>query len=848
MGSVFIFSAFSVNSVNTDADIGPVPIGNYGDILTSPDYEDNYRLLYADYRFNPDTDRMKQTSAISLVSPLVRWNTKYQIFQFAENSHDTEPFGLGYYDKETYFVDFAGEQFDTEVLYNNFDLKEEALVRCGAAQLWKIDENGLVIGTLPKSASITWGIGSCNWFPDYYVCYNGANTERRSLNGGGVVTSYTTVGGIVSDAVDIADFRYPASVGCTITADYSAGSFSFYNTIGGGARKSYLSVSNAFRTERYNSTHCWLYSRDGYARFGRAENDGMGNWNWTTEHIEDFTWIEGAHTNYIGFSWENSTQTFCIGTGGDTYIVDQTTHTILFRDNTNGCYGIERFSNHNLITVRAGVDVRGYQFFGETGNELPVNMNDGAAQNDYWRFNYGMFNGTSTLKIFQWSWDVTYAIWRYFFIDSVENWVGSFQTIEYNLHYYGIASTQFFSAEMRIDKNHIVQMYYLEHIFGFTVYASFDGNSNFRSFQSATSNSQMLLTGCRCVYLNVSSSFNWGTQNIGFLFDNIHIEQDNPEFDESTYWEYTSFLIAWSSNETIIISDSYNYTFQLIQGDILTAKFYYNSKVIDTKGLKSWTGFNWLRNGLVAILNLVMYAIQFLCYLLTIAFQYLIMAIPCLYLIPFFWNIVIQYLLFSLVWLGYWFVYYLIEAIYYVWVFLQWLWNLIYTGLVWIWDNLILPFFNWLWYDVIVPFFTLLYQIILIPIFEFFVNTVLPALIQIVVVVFSFLLALFLWLITLCRADFGTIYDNVLAMNLTIAGAFEDLFILFVDNVIAFVEYIATYILLCGFIFIRLVYCRSRGFVNRGEQLDKAFNVYILPIKWGVQAIKKLWDILPFTK
>lgn len=363
----------------------------------------------------------------------------------------------------------------------------------------------------------------------------------------------------------------------------------------------------------------------------------------------------------------------------------------------------------------------------------------------------------------------------------------------------------------------------------------------------------------RLLYIN-SAGTNVEPLELYTVDDNVGItdaiQTDNPEDalgNEPTgdYWAYTSYKLQEGDEDTLFPDASNtnaNYTFTFLEGVGVSSKFYYVEDAIQPEELGDWGAiWNWLRAGLCKVLNLIYFAFQFLFYILIVAFNVLVLYLPVMYIIPFFWNVICYYVVFAFVYVIYWVVFWLKVAFWIFWDFLQWLWDLIYAGLVWIWDNIIYPFFDWLWNDVIVPFFTWLYQSVLLPIFQFLIETVLPAIILIVVVVFSFLLALFLWLVTLCQADFDTLFDQVLSMNLLIADSFVNLFLIFVNNIIAFVEYIATYLILVGFLFVRLVYVRSKGYVNRGEQLEKAFEVYLLPIKWGVTAIKKIWELFPTT-
>ena len=290
------------------------------------------------------------------------------------------------------------------------------------------------------------------------------------------------------------------------------------------------------------------------------------------------------------------------------------------------------------------------------------------------------------------------------------------------------------------------------------------------------------------------------------------------------YWTYISYKIEQDDTIEVnfqqdvdFLNDSvdidFSYEFSTIKGIPYNAKFYYNTEVIKRSDLGNWkTGaisWNWLRNGLCAVLNAILFFIQILFFVLIVALNLLIISWIVMLIIPFFWNYLIFGLLFILIDLLFWLV-----------IFLVWL------------ADLIINFLYWLFFDIIVPAFTYL------------VIVIFPIIIDVFILVISWILAVLLYMLSLGQADILVLQSNIQTVLSTLANFLMELMFFSIKYLPELLLYTVFYFVLIGFTYLKLIYCKAKGFVNRTEQLNSSLNSYIFPIEQTANLIIKVKEII----
>ncbi|MHA1274048.1 MAG: hypothetical protein ACTSQS_11520, partial [Promethearchaeota archaeon] len=305
---------------------------------------------------------------------------------------------------------------------------------------------------------------------------------------------------------------------------------------------------------------------------------------------------------------------------------------------------------------------------------------------------------------------------------------------------------------------------------------------------------------------------------------------NEPTPPTSHYWKYQSFRIVESNKIEISFDrnvDFYNdttkaelkYNFTNIKGEPYTAKFYYNPNTINTikaSSLGDWGINNWVRDLLVSIANVFIFIInnillffQFLLYCFVVAFNYLIMFIVMMIIVPFFWNVIVYWIIYGLVYMFF---------------------N-IYIGLIYVLGLLIFALF-WL------------YQNVIVPATEFFLYTALPLIIDILIIVLAHIITLLIYLVALGQIDYGKTYDSVYELLSQIGDFFLDSVYLFIEYFPDFLLYIIYYLILIGMLYTKLFYSKAKGFPNRTNELEQSIEVYIYPITFSIEAIKEIKEVV----
>lgn len=287
---------------------------------------------------------------------------------------------------------------------------------------------------------------------------------------------------------------------------------------------------------------------------------------------------------------------------------------------------------------------------------------------------------------------------------------------------------------------------------------------------------------------------------------------DEPDPPTGYYWTYKSYRIVQGN---IIYTDVGNWTVEFTQIDAeqYDAKFFYNPQVIRKEQFGSWrikigdyrVWFNWLRDAIVLILNVVLVFLQFLLFLVVASLSFVFMFLGC-YILVILYNICVYYILIALLWVLWW-----------LWELVLWLYEVV----IWIWANIIYPFLEWCYY------------------------VLLPLVIDALIIIIAFLLTCFVYVLTLGQIDFWEMYQMIYDVLWLIVDFVVEFAMIYANNIEYFFLFILWYFLNAALIYLRYLYSRARGNINRAKQLYYTFQIYIAPVVFIWDLLKKLLESSP---
>jgi hypothetical protein len=279
------------------------------------------------------------------------------------------------------------------------------------------------------------------------------------------------------------------------------------------------------------------------------------------------------------------------------------------------------------------------------------------------------------------------------------------------------------------------------------------------------------------------------------------------------YWEFTTFRLTFSFTQDINIGNiSTNFTMLEVQQ--YKAKYYYQERVITNRDLGNWRikinsdikiSFNFIRNTIVAIINILLLFFQYILYLLTYGISFVFMFIVC-YIALFFWNYVIYYLYIAILWI-FWF----------YWLFLMWIWNMV----LWIWKYIVIPFGSWIW------------------------NVLIPIVIDWIIISVAFFLTILVYVLTLGQIDFNETYQFIYDTLWLIVREIYEWFKVFMENIIYVISFIIIYIICLLFLYFRYLIARARGFEQLARKYYYTLTFFFTPFQTILDWIKQMLDITP---
>lgn len=273
------------------------------------------------------------------------------------------------------------------------------------------------------------------------------------------------------------------------------------------------------------------------------------------------------------------------------------------------------------------------------------------------------------------------------------------------------------------------------------------------------------------------------------------------EPDNRPYWIYWTSQITFDEYETLTAraelednrSVDFSYDFALAVVELVEARFYYYQ--IDPVSWGDWGLFNVLRDAVAFILNLVLLALQFIVYFLLLAFNFIFMFIIVGGLLILVWNILLKYLL----WAGLW---------------------------------------------VLVGLYLLIYLVL--PVFlEWLFETIIPVLLDILIYIFSIIVATLIWLFTFGQGNFTEIVETIEYFLDAIFGFFYDVMMFVLGNLLHIIIYFGAYILILYMLYGKFLYAKAKGWSSRQARLAHSYTTLAIPIKWASNTISILKRVIP---
>lgn len=269
----------------------------------------------------------------------------------------------------------------------------------------------------------------------------------------------------------------------------------------------------------------------------------------------------------------------------------------------------------------------------------------------------------------------------------------------------------------------------------------------------------------------------------------------NPEDDDDrTYWDLYTWNLTFDSLEHLefvagYINVSFDYPHSVIES--VKSKYYYEDFRGKSTDWGDWgIAFNWLRDGLHYILSSIWIGVQYIGCLLANFVTYCLGYLLC-GLVFILWDVLIYWLVWAVVWAA-------------------------------------VNFANWFITDFI----------------TWFAQDALPVLIDAIIWVFSFLITLIVYVFTFGQGDIMVIFTNVSNMINLLADQFTGMIVEFFGIFPVVLGFIAEYAFICIFTYLKELWCKGRGFVQRARQLEMIRNALLSPLKLFIDLAKALRSII----
>jgi hypothetical protein len=294
----------------------------------------------------------------------------------------------------------------------------------------------------------------------------------------------------------------------------------------------------------------------------------------------------------------------------------------------------------------------------------------------------------------------------------------------------------------------------------------------------------------------------------GFINTNIEIVENKelPEFEN--YWSYNSFSLESNSNSTINMTN-FEINYPLLSVTAEEKQYYYSTSFIQMNAWGNWGIFDWLRRGLIYVFNTVIFLTQGLFYLLTIAFNYLIVGFFS-YIISLIWNYVIFYVFYAICYI----------------------------------INIIYSFFIWAW-DIVSAFFDSI--ISLLPITADGIINLFKMIGGFLILAFSYISTALLWVISFGAIDFDELFLKVFSLTENLYLTINTALMTFIEFLPALLIYIIFYINLLLMLYLKIIYCKFRGYTNRANELQTSLEGYLEIFRFARSVIEFVRNLIPIV-
>lgn len=255
----------------------------------------------------------------------------------------------------------------------------------------------------------------------------------------------------------------------------------------------------------------------------------------------------------------------------------------------------------------------------------------------------------------------------------------------------------------------------------------------------------------------------------------------------------------------------------------ITAKYYYTPETVSKDDLGNWkwkikftdafsytVDFNFMRNAIRTVLNLILLLFQLFGFFIVSGLSYIFMYIGTSILV-FLWNYLVYYLFIGFIWL-FWY---------------------IYSGLVLL--------FYWLW-DMLIVF----YEVVLIPFGIWLEEVLLPIILEWMIKFVAFGITCVIYFLTLGQIDFDATYLIVYDVLWIIVNELLAFIEVFLSNLYYVFLFMLLYIYNLLILYFTFLYCRARGYKKKAEKIYYTLMFYLTPVIFIADMLKKLYGLSPY--
>jgi hypothetical protein len=280
-----------------------------------------------------------------------------------------------------------------------------------------------------------------------------------------------------------------------------------------------------------------------------------------------------------------------------------------------------------------------------------------------------------------------------------------------------------------------------------------------------------------------------GKTEFGFIYDTITFKKEDiplPTID-NPFWYYSTWTLEIDYTTDVFVgNEQYNWTygFNVTKGVLIDGqKFYYEDQLVNPLSLGDWSwAFNWLRDGLCGIINIVWVFIQAIAFVIwSLVICYVFLGFLFGLLIPFVWNILVYWIIWGVNWVAF--------------------------SILWLVMNIPLVFGAILWFIAVI-------------------------------------LAAIIWAITGGTIPYTDIFNNINNMFQLVLNYITSLASVVFENLDAFLEFAIIFLSLIAMLYVSLLKAKSAGFTNLVAKKQESLDSYLYVAKIPAQLLAKIREIV----